>query len=304
MRERARRMHFGLPLEGRDRAGRRSAGAASRRAPRATPKSRPRSASCIPTNFPRSSQSQWCAACPSISNGWPKRPPSRSADVNPRLRRMLKRPAPPSAHALLARRTRACAAGGRAGSARAGRRRSGSPRACSAPDAIEVRYQIAPGYYLYRDKFKFAVQPATRRARRARAPAGRAQEGRVLRRSRDLSRRAAHPRCRCATRAPAPRRSSRLRRAAPTPACATCRTSRRRSSRSRRRRGGAVRPRPCRSATLRASAQRVVAGRRLAAPAADDSAVARLFQGGFGAAHPRASSASACCSRSRRACCR
>ena len=30
-----------------------------------------------------------------------------------------------------------------------------------APDAIEVRYNIAPGYYLYRDKFKFAVQPAT-----------------------------------------------------------------------------------------------------------------------------------------------
>lgn len=28
------------------------------------------------------------------------------------------------------------------------------------PDAIEVRYQIAPGYYLYRDKFKFAVKPA------------------------------------------------------------------------------------------------------------------------------------------------
>src|SRR5688572_24661423 len=27
------------------------------------------------------------------------------------------------------------------------------------PDAIEVRYQIARGYYLYRDKFKFAVQP-------------------------------------------------------------------------------------------------------------------------------------------------
>ena len=28
-------------------------------------------------------------------------------------------------------------------------------------DALEVRYQIAPGYYLYRDKFKFAVQPGT-----------------------------------------------------------------------------------------------------------------------------------------------
>jgi thiol:disulfide interchange protein DsbD len=30
-----------------------------------------------------------------------------------------------------------------------------------APDAIEVVYQVAPGYYLYRDKIKFAAQPAT-----------------------------------------------------------------------------------------------------------------------------------------------
>src|SRR5688572_21414562 len=29
------------------------------------------------------------------------------------------------------------------------------------PDEVEVRYQVAPGYYLYRDKFKFAVQPST-----------------------------------------------------------------------------------------------------------------------------------------------
>jgi len=29
------------------------------------------------------------------------------------------------------------------------------------PDAVEVRYQVAPGYYLYRDKFKFAIQPLT-----------------------------------------------------------------------------------------------------------------------------------------------
>ncbi|HEY0336803.1 MAG TPA: protein-disulfide reductase DsbD domain-containing protein, partial [Burkholderiales bacterium] len=28
-------------------------------------------------------------------------------------------------------------------------------------DAVEVLYQIAPGYYLYRDKFKFAIDPAT-----------------------------------------------------------------------------------------------------------------------------------------------
>ncbi|MGZ8209162.1 MAG: protein-disulfide reductase DsbD [Burkholderiales bacterium] len=29
----------------------------------------------------------------------------------------------------------------------------------TAADAIEVRYQVAPGYYLYRDKFKFTVEP-------------------------------------------------------------------------------------------------------------------------------------------------
>jgi thiol:disulfide interchange protein DsbD len=30
-----------------------------------------------------------------------------------------------------------------------------------APDAIEVLYQVAPGYYLYRDKIKFAVEPSS-----------------------------------------------------------------------------------------------------------------------------------------------
>jgi thiol:disulfide interchange protein DsbD len=30
----------------------------------------------------------------------------------------------------------------------------------AAPDALEVRYQIAPGYYMYRDKFQFSVTPA------------------------------------------------------------------------------------------------------------------------------------------------
>ena len=30
-------------------------------------------------------------------------------------------------------------------------------------DAIEVRYQIAPGYYMYRDKFRFSVEPAEAR---------------------------------------------------------------------------------------------------------------------------------------------
>jgi thiol:disulfide interchange protein DsbD len=30
-----------------------------------------------------------------------------------------------------------------------------------APDAVEVRYNVAPGYYLYRDKFRFRFEPET-----------------------------------------------------------------------------------------------------------------------------------------------
>ena len=30
-----------------------------------------------------------------------------------------------------------------------------------APDRLEVRYDIAPGYYMYREKFKFSAEPAT-----------------------------------------------------------------------------------------------------------------------------------------------
>ena len=42
-------------------------------------------------------------------------------------------------------------------------RRSASPRARSAPTRSRCSYQIAPGYYLYRDKFKFAAAPAKRK---------------------------------------------------------------------------------------------------------------------------------------------
>jgi thiol:disulfide interchange protein DsbD len=46
-----------------------------------------------------------------------------------------------------------------------------SARALS-PDAVEVRYQVAPGYYLYRDKFRFAFQSATVEAGAAELPKG------------------------------------------------------------------------------------------------------------------------------------
>lgn len=39
-------------------------------------------------------------------------------------------------------------------------------------DAIEVRYQVAPGYYLYRDKFQFRAQPATIELGKAELPPG------------------------------------------------------------------------------------------------------------------------------------
>ena len=37
-----------------------------------------------------------------------------------------------------------------------------------APDLIEVRYRIAPGYYLYRDKFQFSASAAGLQATRLR----------------------------------------------------------------------------------------------------------------------------------------
>ena len=41
-----------------------------------------------------------------------------------------------------------------------------------APDAIEVRYVIAKGYYLYRDKFRFTLEPAAAAAGAPRLPPG------------------------------------------------------------------------------------------------------------------------------------
>ena len=41
-----------------------------------------------------------------------------------------------------------------------------------APDAIEVRYVIAKGYYLYRDKFRFTTEPASAAQGEPRVPAG------------------------------------------------------------------------------------------------------------------------------------
>src|SRR5688572_25332582 len=40
------------------------------------------------------------------------------------------------------------------------------------PDALEVRYQIAPGYYMYRDKFRFTVAPAEAKVGEPQLPPG------------------------------------------------------------------------------------------------------------------------------------
>ena len=42
----------------------------------------------------------------------------------------------------------------------------------ASPDALEVRYQIAPGYYMYRDKFRFAADPAEARLGAPQLPPG------------------------------------------------------------------------------------------------------------------------------------
>ncbi len=43
-------------------------------------------------------------------------------------------------------------------------------------NAIEVRYQIAPGYYMYRDKFRFSVEPAEARLGTPQLPPGKVKK--------------------------------------------------------------------------------------------------------------------------------
>ncbi len=53
---------------------------------------------------------------------------------------------------------------------------------------VEVRFAIADGYYMYRERFRFALEPGSKAQLGApQFPPGNAQEGRVLRRGRDLS---------------------------------------------------------------------------------------------------------------------
>ena len=50
-----------------------------------------------------------------------------------------------------------------------------SARATDA-NTLEVRYQIADGYYLYRDKFKFSIEPADIVPGAAQFPAGKIKQ--------------------------------------------------------------------------------------------------------------------------------
>ena len=44
------------------------------------------------------------------------------------------------------------------------------------PDLIEVRYDTAPGYYLYRDRLAYALQPASASLGQPKLPAGRIKQ--------------------------------------------------------------------------------------------------------------------------------
>ena len=45
-----------------------------------------------------------------------------------------------------------------------------------APDAIEARFHIADGYYLYRDKMRFRIEPASAGTATAALPAGKVKD--------------------------------------------------------------------------------------------------------------------------------
>src|SRR3990170_3475601 len=119
------------------------------------PSSRRRFAPDIPTNFPKSSPSRWRQVCPSTSIGWPPKP-------------SLHEPFP-------------CPSSGAPAATATGR--GAYPQDLLEPDkafrfsvraldasALEVRYRIAEGYYLYRDKFSFSAEPAEVKLGRAEFP--------------------------------------------------------------------------------------------------------------------------------------
>ena len=274
VRQHPRAVPLGVPLEGR-RAARRRASDADQDHRRALPGARAAHARRrTPTNFPRSSRSQSSAACPRTWTGWPPKPAAVKQT--------------PVSFSLLvlccAGAARSSSSASRPTSCSSRRRRSASRRARWTSDAVEVRFAIAEGYYMYRERFRFAADGPRRSSAR-----------------------------------PSSRRASRTR----TSSSARCRSTARRCASAFRCEGAGrfdltVTSQGCADVGVcyvpmesKARSAAASLGRRGAARVApasrfssSDLEIARLFQGSFAAGARRASSASACCSRSRLACCR
>ena len=160
-------VNVGAPVEsiyhwrGQIETAQRGAGRRSRRAPCCIPRSRRRSARSIPTNFPKSSLSpsshglapylDWIAAETARADA-----ARRSVALALVARRSSRwRPTPGCR-----REPQAAAAG------------AGVPLSARAldDDTVEARFDVADGYYLYRDKLRFSVEPVGARVpRRCRA---------------------------------------------------------------------------------------------------------------------------------------
>src|SRR6185503_15402744 len=117
----------------------------------------------IPTNSRKSWLSQWCAAWTNTWNGWPARPPFPSAE------RMSSFTSRVLLAVLLTAATLAYSAEPELLEPDKAFRFSARLK---DPRSIEVNYQIAPGYYLYRDKFRFVLSPAGAKPGAAQLPAG------------------------------------------------------------------------------------------------------------------------------------
>src|SRR6185503_19521219 len=105
----------------------------------------------IPTNSRKSWLSQWCAAWTNTWNGWPARPPFPSAE------RMSSFTSRVLLAVLLTAATLAYSAEPELLEPDKAFRFSARLKDARS---IEVNYQIAPGYYLYREQFRFSAAPA------------------------------------------------------------------------------------------------------------------------------------------------
>src|SRR4030067_2785763 len=106
-----------------------------------------RAGRCPPTNFPRSSRSESSVACPGTSPGCTPRP-------KPDMARIL-------AFLLILFATGAAPAAGTDDLLEPEKAFRMSTRAIDAR-TLEVSFAIADGYYMYRERFKFALEPGSK----------------------------------------------------------------------------------------------------------------------------------------------